>query len=82
MTASLTMETKSENTPPNIKTNEIIGIVIDMEEYHKGHLDLTGRFPYRSGQRNQYILVAFFVDANAILVQAIKNRESQSAINT
>ena len=48
-----------------------------MKEYYKGYLDLIGRFPYRSGQRNQYTLVALFVDANAILVQAIKTENSK-----
>ena len=42
----------------------------------KGYLDLTGRFPYKSAQGNQYIFVAFHVTTNAILAKAIKNRES------
>ena len=46
------------------------------QELTKGYVDLTGRFPYKSARGNQCIFVAFHVDSNAILVKAIKNRES------
>ena len=39
-------------------------------------MDLTGKFPYRSARGNQYILVAYHYDANAILAQPIKNRSA------
>ena len=40
--------------------------------------DLCGRFPFRSAQGNQYIMITFHVDANAILIQPLKNRESET----
>ena len=45
-----------------------------------GYIDITGRFPFRSLRGNQYILVAYHVDANAIYGQPMKNRESDSII--
>ena len=44
-------------------------------------MDLTGRFPYKSAHGNQYILVAYHYDANAILAQPIKNREAATITN-
>ena len=43
-----------------------------------GYIDLTGRFPYKSARGNQYLLVAYHFDANAIYSHPIKNRESTS----
>ena len=43
-----------------------------------GYIDLTGRFPFRSQKGNQYFLVDYHYDANAIHAQPIKNRESKS----
>ena len=43
-----------------------------------GYVDLTGRFPYISAQGNQYILVAYGYDSNAILVEPIKNRNANT----
>ena len=37
-----------------------------------GYINLTGRFPYKSAKGNQYILVAYHIDANAIYGQAWK----------
>ena len=42
--------------------------------------DLTGRFPYTSSRGNQYIMVAYHYDANAILVEPIKNRNAQTLV--
>lgn len=41
----------------------------------KGYLDLTGKFPYQSARGNQYLLVAYDYDSNAILVEALQNRQ-------
>ena len=43
-----------------------------------GYISLTGRFPFRSAKGNQYLLVAYHFDANAIYAKPIKNRESNS----
>ena len=41
-------------------------------------MDLTGRFPTRSISGNEYILVCYHYDSNAILVEALKNRQAQT----
>ena len=46
-----------------------------------GYMDLTGRFPYKSSQGNEYILVAYSYDSSAILAQAFKNREAKSIVD-
>ena len=57
------------------KTKDVIATVIERETT-KGYLDLTGRFPYKSAQGNQYIFVAYHVTASTILIKAIKNKDS------
>ena len=44
-------------------------------------MDLTGRFPYRSSRGNEYVLVVYHYDANAILVEPVKNREAKTIID-
>ena len=44
----------------------------------KGFMDLTGRFPFHSGSGNEYIMIAYNYDANAILAEPVKNREAKS----
>ena len=39
-------------------------------------MDLTGRIPCKSFKGNEYILIAYHVDSNAILGQAIKNKQA------
>lgn len=60
---------------PNVKTNEV---VLSIHEYKDvGYMDLTGRFPKRSVRGNEYILACYHYDANAILVQPLKNCQAQ-----
>ena len=40
----------------------------------KGYLDLTGKCTYQSARGNQYLLVAYDFDSNAILVEALPNQ--------
>ena len=63
---------------PNLKTNDVIYTLVESSPKGLSYIDLTGRFPFKSAKGNQYILVAFHVDANAILGHAIKNRESNT----
>ena len=55
-------------------------MILDPSAQTVGYWDLAGRFPYRSAQGNQYIMIAYHVDSNAILLQPLKNRESDSII--
>ena len=39
------------------------------------YTDLTGKLPVRSIRGNQYIFLAYFYDANAILVRPMKTKK-------
>ena len=41
-------------------------------------MDLTGRFPYKSLRGNEYILIAYHVDSNAILGTSVKNKQANT----
>ena len=64
-----------ESDEDNKKTNDIIYHLYDSSE-GVGYTDLTGRFPYRSSRGNEYIMVAYNYDANAILAEPVKNRQA------
>ena len=68
---------------PNIKTRDLILSVVDMHKIDNNspaYIDLAGRFPITSTSGNQYILVAYHWDANAILAEPIKNRKSATIL--
>ena len=46
----------------------------------KAYSDLTGKFPIQSSRGNNYVMVAYHPDSNAILVTALKNRNAQSIV--
>ena len=75
--AVILTETVEHNT---VKTKATIVILMEHKPT-KGYLDLTGRFPYRSAQGNQYMFVAYHVDSNAILEKAIKITKTWRSIN-
>ena len=59
---------------PNIKSNEVIYTIVNTQD--KGFFDLPGRFPICSSRGNQYLVIAYHYDANAILGMPIKNRQA------
>lgn len=59
---------------PNIKTNDVIYSIVSSSD--RAFLDLPGRFPHCSSRGNQYIVVAYHYDANAIVGLPIKNRQA------
>ena len=60
----------------NILTNEVVYYLTQPEVTGKAYSDLTGRFPHRSSRGNEYLLVGYHFDANAILATPIKNRQA------
>ena len=62
------------SSEPNGCCNEVAYVVVDRKHLSTAYQDLTGRFPYKSGQGNEYILVGYHYDANCILAQPVKNR--------
>ncbi len=44
-------------------------------------MDLTGQFPYTSSRGNQYIVVVYDFDSNAIVCAPLKTRQSKDILN-
>ena len=85
MKQHITPEEDSESFPisndPNVKDNDVLLYMTEQDNIVKTYSDLTGRFPIQSSRGNSYILVAYHPDANEILVETMKNRNSASIIN-
>ena len=66
-------------TPITMKTNFVYAAVVD-PKVNTGltFMDLTGRFPAQSSKGNNYILIVYDYDSNAILAEPLKNRSDQS----
>ena len=67
---------------PAAKTNEIMATVLKQTSHCQGasFRDLTGRCPVPSSQRNQYVLVVYHYDANAILAKPLRSRKKEGDI--
>ena len=66
---------------PKTKTNEIFIKITPFKPTQKEYSDLTGRFPYTSSQGNQYFVVVYDYNSNAILVKVIKSRNGTEIKN-
>ena len=68
--------TKISNT-----TNNIFAIISDTKALvnhpSKAYMDLTGRIPHRSSRGNQYIVIVYDYDSNAIICEPIKSRQAK-----
>ena len=53
-------------------------MVYAFDPKEKTYSDQTGHFPHRSSQENEYLMVMYDHDANAILVEALKNRQAKT----
>ena len=63
---------------PNVKSNSVAYLILNTDEVSTGYIDLTGRFPRRSSRGNEYILVGYHDDGNAILAAPIKDRTANT----
>ena len=59
---------------PNVKTYESAASLIPFSTTPTAYQDLTGRFPHKSSRGNEYLLVVYDFDSNAILVEPLKSR--------
>jgi hypothetical protein len=66
----------NDTNPPQESTTSLgFANIIEIDEpKRKSYSDLTGRFPIHSSHGNLYVLVFYLYDANAILVEPLKNR--------
>jgi hypothetical protein len=66
---------KHDFTPPiEPKTFASCATLLPFQATHTAYGDLTGRFPHTSSRGNQYLLVIYDHDSNAILVEPLKNK--------
>jgi hypothetical protein len=86
MTGTKTMETidadAKDNIPPTEQpTNSAYADMIELSNVEgKPYSDLTGCFPCKSELGNLYVMVLYAYDANAILVEPIKNRSDSKQL--
>ncbi len=75
---SLSDDTKLDFFPPKIendmKTHECMAVIVPFKETKKAYMDSTGRFPHKSSRGNEYIMIVYDYDSNAILAEPLKNR--------
>ena len=55
-----------------MRTNDCCAMVVPFQETTKAYMDSTGRFPHKSTRGNEYVMVVYDYDSNAILVEALK----------
>ena len=59
---------------PNKKLNQMHATLDKLQAVQKAYSDLTGRFSYSSSRGNQYFLVVYDYDSNAMVVKVLKSR--------
>ena len=62
------------------KTLNCYYAIVNIPAKGKTYTDQTGRFPCQSSRGNNYVFVCYDYDANAILVKAMRNRETETII--
>ena len=76
-TATITKQDQDafpNQVPPEPTTHQAIYLLVDRNHITTAYQDLTGRFPVRSSQGNEYVLVGYHYDANYIHAIPVKNR--------
>ena len=58
----------------NKKTHQSAALLFPFNATSKAYGDITGRFPYLSSSGNQYLLITYDHDINAILTEPLNNR--------
>jgi hypothetical protein len=57
---------------PNNKSYQASAKLIEFNTKNTGYSDLTGHFPHKSSRGNQYLLIIYDYDSNAILAEPLK----------
>ena len=81
LTNDIMEDTFPSSPSPDIKTNEVAYAIIDPDLLSNAYFDLTGRFPQRSLQGNQYIMIGYHYDANSIIAKPMKDRSAASMVD-
>lgn len=56
------------------RTSDVLATIVPFKERNTAYSDLTGRFPHKSSRGNEYILVVYDYDSNAILTTPLQSR--------
>jgi hypothetical protein len=59
---------------PNIKSFDACASIVPFVAKNTAYHDLTGRFPHQSSRGNEYLLIVYDYDSNAILHSVLKNK--------
>ena len=59
-----------QSPSPNIKTNDVMYMVVNKDEISTAYIDIIGRFPCKSSSGNEYVIVAYHYDANLVMARA------------
>ncbi len=78
----ITNTTQRTRSPTKQKEAIIRTFDLSNEAERLMYTDQTGRFPQKSSQGHQYIMVLIEMDSNAILVEAMKNRSMGEMMRT
>ena len=79
-TKPLAEQNCNEDTKPTMesgqKTYNVLCNLQAFEARNTGYSDLTGRFPFASTRGNEYVLIMYDYNSNAILAHPVKNRQA------
>ena len=70
-----------QNKTKGIQHDQTQDYYVKVENLHKIYTDQTGKFPTTSSNGMQYCFVLYSFDANAILVEPIKNRSARELLH-
>ena len=62
------------------ETYEYASTLLPLTSKEKTYTDLTGHFRHKSSHGNEYLFVTYDFDSNAILVEAMKNRQAKTIV--
>ena len=68
----------------SVTTHELCATIIlfNVKSKRKGFSDITGAFPHKSIRGNFYVMVMYDYYSNAVLVEPIKNSQSETIHDT
>ena len=64
------------------KTKNVFATAFSFSEKELTYTDQTGKFPFKSSRGNQYIMILYDYDSNAILAKAVKTRQAKDLSDT
>ena len=63
---------------PNVRTHDVLAVITPFKETRQAYSDQTGKFPYKSSRGNEYLLIVYDYDSNAILAEPLKSKAAAS----